>query len=151
MRSQKSSEGLAGRISIAAVMLAFAVAHPLAAQRGGGGSQCIAADSNSTYAINVLKNIIQSTKPGTDSLRDAIGLTGVDPAGLTVVTASNTCKSAAAAIDQLASVSNSGRKVYVIQAGRLRYAVVDPVSTAGEWGTLVILDSHFHLVRILLK
>ena len=114
-------------------------------------TQCRAADANSASLIKYVTRLINTTDPKTAALRDSVGLGGVNPSSLVLVTNAMTCAKAATAIDKLANVRNSGRLVYVVQAGASRFIVQDPGATAGEYGTVLIFDSHFSLIRSLLQ
>lgn len=131
------------------VCLLASIVNVSVAQRGGGGSQCIAPDSNSTAMVNELRRMIRGTNVHLDSLRDRIGFGGVDTSSVTVVTSSKTCASAAGAIDQLAHIATSGRLVYVVQVGRSRFVVTDPNDKSGEWNRGFVLDSHFNFIASL--
>jgi hypothetical protein len=113
------------------------------------GSLCLGPDTNSTAIVNWVRHIIKGTNVHIDSLRDNIGLGGVDTSSVSVVTKSQTCGDAAAAIDNLANLWGTMRKVYVIQAGRQRYIVQDPNDKAGDWVRTWVFDSRFHLVSAL--
>lgn len=122
------------------------------AQRGGGGSQCIPADTNSMALVSWVRKVITGgTSVSLDNVRNTLGLSAIDTTSVSLVTSSKTCASAAAAIDQLAHVSASGRLVYVVQAGRQRYVVQDPNDHTGEWHRTWVFDSHFNVLGALGK
>lgn len=139
---------------VAVVAGVFLLGANAAAARSEGVSQCLGPDSTATALVDFVRNLINGTNVHIDSLRDNIGLGGLDTSSVTVVTNSRTCASAATAIDQLLHVSPSGRLVYVIQAGtasRTRFIVEDPNNKAGEWLRAWVFDSHFNLLKALLK
>lgn len=118
--------------------------------KGARSSQCIAADTTSTFLISTIRELITGGKSASrDSLRNRLGLSGIDTTSVTLVTSSHTCASAASAVDQLANVSSSGRLVYVIQAGKQRFVVADPNDHTGEYHRSFVFDSHFSLVGAL--
>ncbi len=121
-----------------------------AAQRGGG-SLCLGPDTISTGLINWARQIIKTTDVHADSLRNSIGLNGVDTLSVALVTTSKTCASASAAIDQALHLSPSGHTVYVLQAGRQRFLVQDPTDKSTEYARAWVFDSHFNFVAALSK
>lgn len=135
--------------SLTAGVLALGVSASPA--RMTGGSQCLGPDSNSTAIVNWVRNIIKSTDVHVDSLRNKVGLGGVDTLSVSLVTTSRTCASAATAIDQLANISTSGRLVYVVQAGNKRYIVQDPNDAMGNATRTWVFDNRFNVVAALSK
>lgn len=114
-------------------------------------TQCLTADAHSANLIALVTGLINTTYPDEASLRDSVGLGGVSPSSLVLVTNAMTCAKAATAVDKLANVRNSGRLVYVVQAGSSRFIVQDPTATAGDHWTVLIFDSHFSFVKSLLQ
>lgn len=113
-------------------------------RRSSATSQCIGSDTTSMLLISTVRELITGGKSvSADSLRNRLGLAGIDTTAVTLVTKSSTCASAAAAIDQLAHVSSSGRLVYVIQAGKQRFVLADPNDRARR---NFVFDTHFSLI-----
>ncbi len=110
-------------------------------------SQCRDADSASANLISYVTDLINTTNVQLAALRDSLGLTGVSPSSLVLVTDKTTCANTAAALDKLANVQNSGRTAYVVQAGTSRYVVEDPNGTAGEHLMAWVYDSRFKRVQ----
>lgn len=133
-------------VTAVAIVIAFASLQsqsPVAGVR----SQCRGADSASADLIGYITELINTTDVQLAAMRDSIGLTGVSPSSLVLVTDKTTCAKAAAALDNLANVQSSGRTVYVVQAGTSRYIVEDPNGTAGEYLMVWVYDSRFRLVQ----
>jgi hypothetical protein len=114
-------------------------------------TRCLAADAHSANLIAYVTGLINATDPDETSLRDAVGLGGVSPSSLVLVSSAMTCAKAATAVDKLANVTNSGRLVYVVQAGSHRFIVQDPNATAGDHWTVLVFDQHFTFIRSLLQ
>jgi hypothetical protein len=114
------------------------------------GSQCLPADARSASLMQYVAGLINDRDRDSRILRDSVGLRDVPASSLVLVTDPAICARAAGVFDSLASVKKSGRLLWVVRAGKARYAVQDPKATAGEWATVMILDSEFRLVRVLL-
>jgi hypothetical protein len=134
--------------SIALVQLCF-FATPLPAQQQ---SQCQPADSVSENLVRFVTDLVTSTDPGMASLRSTLGLSGVSPSSISLVSDSKTCKNAAEAFDVLAGTPQSGRKVFVVKAGSSRYVVQAPA--LGPVDTKVgafVFDRRFVFIRAVLR
>jgi len=141
-------------LSCVAIVASSLLLGPNAAMAQRGGSQCLGPDSTSAAVVDFVRKLIKGTNIHIDSLRDNVGLAGLDTSFVTVVTSSKTCASAATAMDQLLKVSPSGWLLYVIQAGtgtRTRLIVEDPNDKAGEWLRAWVFDSHFNFLKAILK
>ena len=83
-----------------------------------------------------------------------MGLTRVDTSTVSLVTNAAICQSVANATDVLANVTNSGRLVYVVQAGsagNIRYFAQDPNEGAGDYLPAFVFDKKFNLVTTIAR
>lgn len=128
---------------------------PLLISMGGSNltaqSSCLPADSFSTYLSGYIKELVASADSATIALVQDLGLQGVKVSDVSAVTSGQTCKKAADAIDQLAGTPNSGRRVYVVKAGKTRYIVRDPNDRVGNSLRAYVLTSSFVYVKALLQ
>jgi hypothetical protein len=134
------------RLSVLMLVLIALCGSNLAAQ-----SSCLPADSFSTYLSDYIKALLSSTDSATKALVQTLGLQGVKTTDVSPITSGQTCKKAADAIDQLANTPNSGRRIYVVKAGKSRYVVRDPNDSVGNALRAYILTSSFVYVKALLQ
>jgi hypothetical protein len=107
-----------------------------------GSSQCKAADSISTRVNGFISDLLLSTDSGDIAMRDTVGINGVQPSQVALVTDSRICSRLASEIDHLAGVNNSGRVIYAFSVGNT-FGALDPTIKASEWVQLLFYDNHY--------
>jgi hypothetical protein len=107
-----------------------------------GSSQCKAADSISTRVNGSISDLLLSTDSGDVAMRDTVGINGVQPSQVALVTDGRICSRLASELDHLAGVNNSGRVIYAFSVGKT-FAALDPAIRAGEWVQLIFYDNHY--------
>lgn len=110
---------------------------------------CLPASGKSAGLVDYVNHLLTAADSAYVPLRSRFGLSGVTTSQVSLVTDERICSQAASAIDRMAGVRNSGRRVYVVQAGT-RYLVQDPNGKAGEWTSVIVYDPHFTYVGVLL-
>ena len=124
-----------------ALIVAIASCATVAASQTGG-SQCKSADSTSVRIDTVLSNLLVGPDSGYMTMRDSIGIAGVQMSQVSLIADSRTCSRLASALDHLAGVSSSGRLIYAYSVGNT-FAILDPTFLAGDYVQLVFFSSRF--------
>jgi hypothetical protein len=109
------------------------------------GSNCKGADSVSVRIHASISDLLLSTDSADIAMRDTVGIAGVLPSQVVLISDSRLCSKLAAAIDQLEHANKPGRLFYAFSVGRV-FAALDPTIRAGEWIPLLFYDAHFKLL-----
>ncbi|HLZ34546.1 MAG TPA: hypothetical protein VKP13_11045 [Nitrospira sp.] len=142
-RQMKDMRILSGIAALGFLVL-IATCLPVAASQAGG-AQCKGSDSVSVQINDYLDSLLISDDSGNVAMRDTVGIAGVQPSQVIIITDERTCSRLASAIDHLEGVNRPGRMVYAFSVGT-RFAALDLSIKAGEWVQLLFYDNHYKLL-----
>ncbi len=125
----------------------LAAPHPARAQQST--SSCGADSDMQAQVLGVTQDILADTSSRNVELLASVGLSNMPPDSSSLVTDSHICARAAQRMNWLAGEHRKDRPVYVVRVGQI-WAVHDPTFHAGEYSPLVLFDSHWKLLKILL-
>ena len=137
-------------------ILAAAAVSPLAADfegafRGTASTGCARDSLGSAVLIRNLQTIVTGTTYPYTEIRDSLQIPAVAPEQVTLVTDPTLCAKVAAIYDRILVARgddpNPRREVIVVRVGD-RYAVQDPLETAGEFRVTIMLDSAHRYLSI---
>jgi hypothetical protein len=133
------------------VMFAFC---GIVALGSGADAQGVKGTCRSDYVnsrlVEFFQGVVAPTTAGDSAIRQTLGLTGVTPAQVTVVTDATTCTKAASALSKLAEVPKSTYSLNVVRVGT-SYAVFDPTRATGQWEPVSVFDSRWRLLETYLN
>lgn len=127
--------------------LLLAAAGPVSAQQAA--SSCGGDSGIQLQVLGVTRDFLASTDSADVQLRDRLGLSGVSPDSVKLVTDPQVCAHAARRINWLAGEHRKDRKIYAVRVREV-WAVHDPTFHLGEWSPLVLFDSRWKLLETLL-
>lgn len=107
-------------------------------------------DYNNARLVESFQAVVAPTSAGDSAIRRTLGLKGVRPAQVTVVTDAATCTRAATAMSKLATTPKLTYALNVVRVGTL-YAVFDPTRRTGQWEPVSLFDSHWRLLETYLN
>jgi len=124
------------RWSAGAMLLAVtagAEPNPARASREPLSPTCRSADTTSAYLEGIIERIVSLTDSTSTVVRTALQLPQMSTSSVSLVTQSQTCSKAAAALDAAQGSVNPNRTMYVFKLGNTRYAVLE-VAGSSDFG-----------------
>lgn len=107
-------------------------------------------DDNNARLVESFQAVVAPTTAGDSAMQQTLGLGGVTPAQVTIVTDATTCNKAAVAMSKLAAVPKSTYALNVVRVGTL-YVVFDPTRRTGQWEPVSVFNSKWTLLETYLN
>lgn len=110
---------------------------------------CRPTDEMSARIVEYFQGIVTPQASADTTLRNDLGLAGVTPAQVTIVSDPSICTKAASAMNKLDQAPQPEYALYVVRVGT-SYGVVEPTWRSGEWTPAILFDSRWKLRQTLL-